>query len=243
MKPWLFRISLSHLSQYPGRTLLGIMGIALGTAVYLSISLAAASAVKSFQAGVAAVAGKAQWRVQSPGAPLDESLFTRLRRLLEVKAAAPVVESVLELSGPHRGPVLLLGIDPFSEKDFRDYEFDQGGGLADKIWVDFLTRPDAVLVSQRLASRLGLKVGDSLAVLVGPARKNLLVNGIFRSTGGLYPLDGAVVLMDIAAAQILQLFSHLHRQWHKTVILVSHAPEAGSSADRVLQMQDGRLLP
>ena len=35
MKPWLFRISLSHLSQYPGRTLLGIMGIALGTAVYL----------------------------------------------------------------------------------------------------------------------------------------------------------------------------------------------------------------
>ena len=33
MKPWLFRISLSHLGQYPGRTLLGILGIALGTAV------------------------------------------------------------------------------------------------------------------------------------------------------------------------------------------------------------------
>ena len=202
MKPWLFRISLSHLSQYPGRTLLGIMGIALGTAVYLSISLAAASAVKSFQAGVTAVAGKAQWRVQSPGAPLDENLFTRLRRRPEVKAAAPVVESVLELSG-NRGPVLLLGIDPFSEKDFRDYEFDQGGGLADKTWVDFLTRPDAVLVSQRLASRLGLKVGDSLPVLVGPARQNLLVSGIFRSRGGLYPLDGAVVLMDLGAAQEL----------------------------------------
>ncbi len=63
--------------------------------------------------------------------------------------------------------------------------------------------------------------------------------------------DPAVVLADeptgnldsATAAQILQLFSHLHRQWHKTVILVSHAPEAGSSADRVLQMQDGRLLP
>ncbi|MCX5888741.1 MAG: ABC transporter permease [Deltaproteobacteria bacterium] len=206
MKPWLFRISLSHLNQYPGRTLLGIMGIALGTAVYLSISLAAASAVKSFQAGVAAVAGKAQWRVQSPGAPLDESLFTRLRRLPEVKAAAPVVESVLELSGPLRGPVLLLGIDPFSEfsvKDFRDYEFVQGGGLADQTWVDFLTRPDAVLVSERLAARLSLKVGDSLPVLVGPARESLSITGIFRAKSGLYPLDGAVVLMDIAAAQEL----------------------------------------
>ena len=56
MRPWLFRISLSHLAQYPGRTLLGILGIALGTAVYLSISLAAASALQSFQAGVSAVA-------------------------------------------------------------------------------------------------------------------------------------------------------------------------------------------
>jgi ABC-type lipoprotein export system ATPase subunit len=61
--------------------------------------------------------------------------------------------------------------------------------------------------------------------------------------------DPAVVLADeptgnldsATAAQILQLFSHLHRQWGKTVVLVSHAPEAGASADRVLKMQDGRL--
>ncbi|MGB8873549.1 MAG: ABC transporter ATP-binding protein [Desulfobaccales bacterium] len=44
-------------------------------------------------------------------------------------------------------------------------------------------------------------------------------------------------------AQILRLFSQLNRQWHKTVVLVSHAPEAGAAAQRVLKMQDGRLLP
>lgn len=62
--------------------------------------------------------------------------------------------------------------------------------------------------------------------------------------------DPAVVLADeptgnldsATAALILELFSHLHQQWHKTVVLVSHAPEAGSFADRVLRMQDGRLL-
>jgi ABC-type lipoprotein export system ATPase subunit len=62
--------------------------------------------------------------------------------------------------------------------------------------------------------------------------------------------DPAVVLADeptgnldsATAAQILQLFVHLHRQWHKTVVLVSHAPEVVSFADRVLRMQDGRLL-
>jgi ABC-type lipoprotein export system ATPase subunit len=63
--------------------------------------------------------------------------------------------------------------------------------------------------------------------------------------------DPAVILADeptgnldsATAAQILQLFSHLHRQWQKTVVLVSHAPEAGAAADRVLRMQDGQVLP
>ncbi len=66
-----------------------------------------------------------------------------------------------------------------------------------------LTRPDAVLVSRPLASRLGLKVGDALAVMVGPRRRALRVAGIFTSRSGLYPLDGAVLLMDIGPAQEL----------------------------------------
>jgi putative ABC transport system permease protein len=203
MKPWLFRISLSHLTQHPGRTLLGILGIALGTAVYLSISLAAVSALKSFENGVTAVAGKAQWRLQSPGAPLNEALFAKVRRLPEIKAAAPVVESVLELSGFDGGPVLLLGMDPFSEASFRDYEFAQAGSLGDAAWIDFLTRPDAVLISDRLARRLGLTAGDSLPVRVGARRQVLRVVGVFRSPSGLYPLDGSVLLMDLGAAQEL----------------------------------------
>ncbi|MGO8762065.1 MAG: ABC transporter permease [Desulfobaccales bacterium] len=203
MRPWLFRISLSHLAQYPGRTLLGILGIALGTAVYLSISLAAASALESFQAGVRAVAGRAQWRIQTPGAPLDETLFVKVWRLPSVAAAAPAVESVLELTGGHKGPVLLLGIDPFSERPFRDYAFSQAAGLSDTAWTDFFTRPGAVLVSRPLASRLEVKAGDALPVMVGPRRQTLRVAGIFTSASGLYPLDGAVLLMDIGPAQEL----------------------------------------
>jgi putative ABC transport system permease protein len=203
MRPWLFRISLSHLAQYPGRTLLGVLGIALGTAVYLSISLAAASALESFHVGVRAVSGQAQWRIQTPGVPLDEALFVKVRRLPSVAAAAPAVESVLELTGVHKGPVLLLGIDPFSERPFRDYAYSQAAGLSETAWTDVLTRPDAVLVSRPLASRLGLKVGDALPVMVGPRRPTLRVAGIFTSRSGLYPLDGAVLLMDIGPAQEL----------------------------------------
>ena len=80
MKLWWFRFPWRHLTEYPGRTFLSILGIALGTAVFLSISLAATSALKSFQDGVRAVAGKAEWRLRSPGAPLDEQLFITMRR-------------------------------------------------------------------------------------------------------------------------------------------------------------------
>ncbi|MGA9755112.1 MAG: ABC transporter ATP-binding protein [Desulfobaccales bacterium] len=60
----------------------------------------------------------------------------------------------------------------------------------------------------------------------------------------------AVILADeptgnldsVTAAQILQLFSHLNRRWGKTIVLVSHAPEAGQVAHRVLRLADGRLL-
>ena len=44
------------------------------------------------------------------------------------------------------------------------------------------------------------------------------------------------------AAQILELFSRLHRNWGQTVVLVSHAAEVAGYADRVLSMQDGVIL-
>jgi len=202
MNPWLFRISLSHLTQHPGRTLLGVLGIALGAAVYLAISLAANSALQSFQSGVTAVAGKAQWRLMKPGAPLDESLYPAVRRLPQVKAAAPVVESVLELAGPYQGPVLLLGIDPFSGRFLRDYQVSWGDGMS-RLGRDFFLRPEAVLISEKLAGRLGLKPGDALPVMVGPRLRSLQIVGFFSSPRGLYPLDGAVILMDLAPAQEL----------------------------------------
>uniref|UniRef100_A0A7C3SHS9 ABC transporter permease n=1 Tax=Desulfobacca acetoxidans TaxID=60893 RepID=A0A7C3SHS9_9BACT len=203
MKLWLFRLSLSHLLEFPGRTLLGILGIALGTAVYLSISLSATSALQSFQDGVAAVAGKTQWRITSPGSPLPESLFLEVRRWPEVKAAAPVVQTILELTGPHQGQVLLLGVDLFSENSFRSYEFLGGPEPGPRILADFLTHPRAVLISDRLAERLQVKKGQTLPVVVGSRREELTVVGIFRGERGLYPLEGAVLLMDLAWAQEL----------------------------------------
>jgi len=45
------------------------------------------------------------------------------------------------------------------------------------------------------------------------------------------------------ASQVLQLFAELQRQEYLTVVMVTHALEAAQYADRVIKMQDGRLLP
>ncbi len=222
MRAWLFRLSTKHLWEHPGRSLLGLLGIALGTAVYLSISLAAVSALRSFQDGVSAVAGKAEWRLMSPGAPLADFLFTRVRQASEVKAAAPVIESILDLSDPHQGPVLLLGLDPFSELPFRSYEFLSAGQVGARVWEDFLTRPDGVLMSEPLAQRLSVKPGDTLPVMVGSSRRVLTVVGLFRSSHGLYPLDGSVLLMDLAHAQ--ELLGKLGQIDYIDLLLKSKSP-------------------
>ena len=203
MKLWWFSFPWRHLTEYPGRTFLGILGIALGTAVYLSISLSAASALKSFRDGVTAVAGKAEWRLQSPGAPLPEKLFMTVRQHQGVKAAAPVVESVLELNNQQRQPVLLLGIDPFAEADFRAFKVMPQKAYGADVLENLLTQPQSVLISDRLAARLKLKPGDALPVLVGSRRATLTVVGLVTAPRGLYPLEGSVLLMDIAQAQEL----------------------------------------
>ena len=79
-----------------------------------------------------------------------------------------------------------------------------GGGLAAKTWTDFLTRPDAVLLSQRLAPRLNLKGGVLPADSGATGPEELAGRRHFsHPPGGLYPLDGWVVLMDLAGAQEL----------------------------------------
>lgn len=201
MKIWLLRLPFRHLQEHPGRSLLGILSIALGTAVYLSIALASHSALESFQAGVTAVAGRTQLRVQSPGAAVDENLFPTLKRHPVVRAAAPVIETMVEIRGPETFSALLLGIDPFLEVPFRDYRFLTATRLDQETFLNFLTRPGWVMLSAPLAARLGVSPGDTFTAAVGAKIQTLTVAGTFRTAGDLYPLDGALMLMDIGVAQ------------------------------------------
>src|ERR1051326_8518259 len=118
-RPLLLRwISLRHLLEEPGRTLLTLAGVALGVAVFLAIRLANASALASFNATVDAVAGRANLQVAGNTGGFDERLFLRVRRIPGVQAAAPVVQVAVPAPSLRGETLMVLGLDFFSEAGF-----------------------------------------------------------------------------------------------------------------------------
>lgn len=90
-----------------------------------------------------------------------------------------------------------------------------------------------------LAARLGHKPHQ---VSGGEMQRAAIARALINQPAVILADEPTGNLDSATAAHILELFTYLHRQWHKTIILVSHAPEVGLIANRVVRMQDGRLL-
>ena len=58
-------ITLRHLHHHKGRTILSIVGIALGVGVFVSVQIAIHTAIESFNASVDYVSGKANLQITS----------------------------------------------------------------------------------------------------------------------------------------------------------------------------------
>lgn len=182
-----------------------VLGIALGVAVVVAIDLANASASRAFDLSTETITGKATHQILGGPQGVPGTLYTRLRLEGMVNAAAPVLQSYV--SSPQLGdhPMQLLGIDPFSDAPFRSFLGGQEGETLDySVLIDFLTRPNAVLISQPLADRYGVSVGDSLQLLIGGREKPVLVAGVLLPADRISQrtLDG-LILADIATAQEL----------------------------------------
>ncbi|HTE16799.1 MAG TPA: ABC transporter permease, partial [Armatimonadota bacterium] len=206
-------VSLRHLFGEGARTLLTLLGVALGVAVFVSIRLANHSAMSAFAETVNTVAGKANLQVVADSEGFDERVFPAVRALPGVEAAAPVVQTYA-LAGrgaapgqrtfsagekaPYKETLLVMGIDLFSERPFERYK-PQGEGNLEAL--TFLTDPRAVAVTRTLADRLALKPGGPLTLLAGGRPVTLTVRQVLDSPELQGAMGGNVVFTDIATAQ------------------------------------------
>jgi putative ABC transport system permease protein len=104
------------------------------------------------------------------------------------------------------GLVRVLGIDILRDQPFREYRLVRFGGESGREptteeFLDLLTDPSSVIVTEKLATRLGLREGDPLPITLGDREVPFVVRGVLRNEGPARTLDGNLVLMDIATAQ------------------------------------------
>jgi len=222
------------LKSYKGRALLCLLGVALGVAVFVGIKTAASSALTSFQDTVTSLAGNTQLQVTGQGNGFPEDLYTTVASLDGVRVATPVLEFNVIAAPPLDEPLLMLGIDVFSDREFRQYNFVESKQRTGAI-LSFLTEPGAIALTEKFAKRHGLKVGDQVEVLSGSRQLTLTLRALLKLKGPARALEGNVALVDIATAQ--EAFDRIGRLDRIDLIL-----DEGGSVEKVReQLQE--LMP
>jgi putative ABC transport system permease protein len=194
------------------RTLLTIIGIAVGVGVVVAIQLANQSALRAFRESVDAIAGRANYQIVSDSGRLDENVLFRLQPLWRDGARfAPVidVEGIVE---PSQQPIRLLGVDLLSDLHFRDYRYARidvapapspasaaGGG--DATFMLSLFANDSVILPAPFAREHQLDLGSPITLNILGNRRTLVVRGLLEARGPATAFNGAIAICDIATAQ------------------------------------------
>lgn len=209
--PAVFRaLAGSYLRREKGRTLLTMLGIALGVTVLVAIELANQSAIESFRRNLADLAGRATVTVRGNGAPLRGDLVARLRELGgdRIPSIAPMITGDLYITaenGKSTETLQLVGVDILATEErgelpIRDLAFKVQPGLS---YFDFLTNPELIVVTAKLADRREWRTGDVVPLLC-LGRERMFRIGAIIEGGTLAELSGGnLVLVDIGMADVL----------------------------------------
>ena len=187
------------LSQNGLRSLLSIIGIALGVSIVLAMNIANHSAVEQFKAGLLKVAGTTTHEIVSQVGPhFNESALNELTFLWPANAQfSPVLEDVA--IHPTQNEVYrVLGVDMLSNAQVSEAQW-ANGGKPDNAFTILNARQ--VYIGKDFAKRQALALSDTFNVLMNEREVSVEVAGILspEGLGGAY--SGNLLLMDIGAMQ------------------------------------------
>ena len=184
---------VSQLREQPGRLLIIILVIALGVALGTAVFLVNSAALNDFGLAAKRLVGEADIMVRGPREGFPEALFVELARNPAVRAASPVLELEVAVTG-HSETLKVLGLDAFRAATLQpELMAEVGANLFE------LFQPDSIYLSSSAASALQLSRGGRLEVIVGSRSKSLNVVGVLSQAAYSQSLG----LMDIASAQWL----------------------------------------
>ena len=194
-------ILVSHLRQWPLRTVLTIGGVALGVSASVAVRTANVDVLSSFEQAVVTVAGPTTLEVSGGESGLDEQLMTRLRAVPGVTAVSPVIlQTAVQMRGGQPGQAIqVLGLDLLAEFNTRGFHVSQPA--TERQMLDMI-HPRSVFVGAKLAIDWNLSVGDEVHLLIGTGSCRCRVAGILHSESDRHSSWERLAVMDIAAAQV-----------------------------------------
>jgi len=104
-------LSLPNLRAHRTRTLVTIVGVALGVAAFVGIADVNRSVIASFEESLRTIAGEAEIEIDPLGGSLPEDDVARAADVPDVAAAAGMLETFLPLADDPTESVYVLGID------------------------------------------------------------------------------------------------------------------------------------
>lgn len=184
------------------RTILTIVGIALGVSVIFAVRTANVTLLGSLKQTVEKLAGKATLQIVASESGFPEEVLEEVRATPGVSIAEPVIEVIAHTGFPDEGNLLVVGVDPTGDRQLREYQFDESESEIGDPLV-YVAQPDSILVSRAFAQRHGLREEDKLPLYTSQGRKEFTVRGVFKPVGIGEVFGGQVAVMDIYSAQFV----------------------------------------
>ena len=184
----LFRLIVRPMLRDRARALLTVSAVALGVAVIVAVDLAGEASMGSFRSSLESLQGRASYEVTQVGG-IPDTVYGRLVRLEEPLDFSPRIEgfALLPATGEE---VALFGVDLVGDTTLGETGSRPRGDVSELLDVP----------SVWVTAALGVSPGDTLPVVAGDRRMDLVVQGVIEPSG---VRAGPFLLVDIALAERL----------------------------------------
>ena len=189
------------MRKHPVRALTVLFGIALGAAVFTSVRLSIHASLDSFSKSMDLITGRAERVVIQPGGRVPEQLVTRLLRHPAVKNASPLLSTFIRPSGEGTHPFLLIGFDPILDRPLRTWQINGQAKPQNGLWLDLLSDPYTMIISQALADKYQWRRGDTISIEHVSQTAGFRIVGVLKPQGLALAEGGRVAITDIATFQ------------------------------------------
>ena len=186
----LFRLIVRPMVRDRARALLTVSAVALGVAVIVAVDLAGEASMGSFRSSLESLQGSASYEITQVGG-IPEAVYGDLARLEVPLAFSPRIEGFALVRGTGE-EVPIFGVDLVG-----DTTLGETGSRPRPDVSELLDVP-----SVWVTASLGVSSGDTLTVVVGDRRMDLVVQGVVEPSGAGAGA-GRFLLVDIALAERL----------------------------------------